>query len=346
MNRRRSAWRARFALAAVLVTACGPVARTAAPSPAGPPQVHHVAIAYDISGRGDGGFNDLAYDGAKQAADAIGAVLAEVTAKPDDTDDDRTERLKLLASSGYDAIIGVGFTYAGPMQTVAPDFPNARFAIVDDGTVDAPNVYDILFEEQEGSFLVGAAAALKTRTNVVGFIGAVQIPLIQKFEAGFTAGVHAVNPGAAVQVTYLSQPPDYSGFGDPPHGKEAALGMYENGVDVIFAAAGGSGAGVHEAAAATGNWSIGVDADEYQLEPEGIRDHILTSMLKNANVGTAAFVEAAAGFSFTSGVHTFGLANGGVGYATSGGFVDDIRDRLDALAADIVAGRITVPTTP
>jgi basic membrane protein A len=319
---------------------------TSGPSPAGPPQVHRIAIAYDISGRGDGGFNDIAYNGAKQAADELEVELKEVTAKLDDTDDDRAERLRLLASSGYDAIIGVGFTYAGPMQTVAAEFPAVRFAIVDDGTVDAPNVWDILFAEHEGSFLVGVAAGLKTETGHVGFIGAVQLPLLQKFEAGFTAGARHANPDVEIQVTYLSQPPDYSGFGDPPHGKEAALGMYDNGVDVIFAAAGGSGSGVHEAAAETGSWSIGVDADEYKLAPEAVRDHILTSMLKNSNVGTYAFVMEAAGFSFTPGIHTFGLANGGVGYATSGGFIDDIRAQLDADAAEIVAGTIVVPETP
>ncbi len=317
-----------------------------APSPAGPPQVHKIAIAYDISGRGDGGFNDIAYNGAKQAAVGLGIELKEVTARPDDTDDDRAERLRLLARSGYDAIIAVGFTYAGPLQTVAAEFPSTKFAIVDDGTVDAPNVEGILFAEQEGSFLVGVAAGLKTTTGTVGFIGAVQIPLLQKFEAGFTAGVHAANPAAKVQVTYLSQPPDYSGFGDPPHGKEAALGMYDNGVDIIFAAAGGSGSGVHEAAAQAGHWSIGVDADEYVLAPEGIRDHILTSMLKNANVATHEFVTQAAGFAFNPGVHTFGLANGGIGYATSGGFIDDIKAQLDAYGAKIVAGTIVVPETP
>jgi basic membrane protein A and related proteins len=351
-----------LATAATLLAACagpavtpGSLAPTATPTlpPSATPAptrtpglVQKVAVAYDISGRGDGGFNDIAYNGAKQAADELGVELKEVTAKLDDTDDDRAERLRLLAGAGYDAIIGVGFTYAGPMQTVAAEFPATHFAIVDDGTVDAPNVEDILFAEHEGSFLVGAAAGLKTTTNNVGFIGAVQIPLLQKFEAGYTAGVRAANPAAKVQVTYLSQPPDYSGFGDPPHGKEAALGMYDNGVDVIFAAAGGSGAGVHEAAADTGHWSIGVDADEYKLEPATIRGHILTSMLKNSNVGTYQFITSASDGTFTPGIHTFGLANGGVGYATSGGFVDDIKSKLDAYAAEIVAGSIVVPQTP
>ncbi|MEO7229484.1 MAG: BMP family ABC transporter substrate-binding protein, partial [Candidatus Limnocylindrales bacterium] len=251
MHLRRFARSVAMTTGLLVLTGC--VASPPAPSSVGPQRVHRIAIAYDISGRGDGGFNDIAYAGAKQAADELGVELKEVTAKLDDTDDDRAERLRLLAGAGFDAIIGVGFTYAGPMQLVAAEFPDARFAIVDDGTVEAPNVYDIVFAEEEGSFLVGAAAGLTTSTGRVGFIGAVQIPLIQKFEAGFVAGVQAANPGAAVQSTYLSQPPDYSGFGDPPHGREAALGMYDNGVDVIFAAAGGSGAGVHEAASMAGH---------------------------------------------------------------------------------------------
>jgi len=343
-----------------LVAACAGVATSASPGPASPTSiiptknplalptwaVTKIAVAYDISGRGDGGFNDLAYNGAKRAAEELRAEIKEVTARLDDTDDDRAERLRLLAGAGYEAIIGVGFTYAGAMQAVAAEYPDVRFAIVDDGTVSAPNVEGILFAEHEGSFLVGAAAGLTTMTGVVGFIGAVQIPLIQKFEAGYTAGVKHANVGATVQVTYLSQPPDYSGFGDPPHGREAALGMYDNGVDVIFAAAGGSGAGVHEAAAQTGHWSIGVDADEYLLAPETVKGHILTSMLKNANVGTYQFVMSVARGSFAAGNQMFGLANGGVGYAISGGFIDDIATKLDAYAADIVAGRIVVPEAP
>ncbi|MBI2763371.1 MAG: BMP family ABC transporter substrate-binding protein [Chloroflexi bacterium] len=346
---------------ALLVGACGP--QQAAPSDLGPSpgppvlptknpvplpnaSITKIAVAFDISGRGDGGFNDIAYDGARQAADELGAELREVTAKLDDTDDDRAERLRLLAGADYDPIIAVGFTYAAPLQIVAAEFPAVHFGIVDDATVNAPNVEGITFAEQEGSFLVGAAAGLKTKTKAVGFIGAVQLPLLQKFEAGYTAGVRAANPDATVEVTYLSQPPDYSGFGDPPHGREAALGMYDNGVDIIFAAAGGSGSGVHEAAASSNHWSIGVDADEYTLAPESVRDHILTSMLKNANVGTYTFVMSVARGTFVAGNQTFGLANGGVGYSTSGGFVADIKTKLDAFAAQIIAGTISVPETP
>ena len=334
---------------AVSVVLAGCVGRgSATPPPRTPPPgaVTKVAVAYDISGRGDGGFNDIAYNGAMQAANELGAELREVTARLDDTDDDRAERLRLLAAAGHEAVIAVGFTYAIPLEVVAAEFPDVRFAIVDDGTVSSPNVQGILFAEHEGSFLVGAAAGLTTTTDEVGFIGAVQLPLLQKFEAGFNAGAKHANPEVGVAVTYLSQPPDYSGFGDPPHGREAALGMYDNGADVIFAAAGGSGAGVHEAAAETGSWSIGVDADEYLLAPEAVRDHILTSMLKNANVGTYRFVISVADGTFAAGNATYGLANGGVGYATSGGFVDAISDVLDGYAAAIAAGEITVPETP
>jgi basic membrane protein A len=340
------------ALGSVLLAGCAQSAATISPSPGGStpsapaPLVTKIAVAYDISGRGDGGFNDLAYNGAKQAADELHAELREVTAKLDDTDDDRAERLRLLADAGYGAIIAVGFTYAVPLGTVAAEFPGVRFAIVDDGTVEAPNVQGILFAEHEGSFLVGAAAGLQTAGNRVGFIGAVNIPLLQRFEAGYSAGVQHANPAATVEVAYLTQPPDYSGFGDPPRGREAALGMYDNGIDVIFAAAGGSGAGVHEAAAEADRWSIGVDADEYRLAPAAVRDHILTSMLKNANVGTYAFAMSVADGTFAAGNRTFGLANGGVGYSRSGGFVDDIGAQLDGYAADIVAGKILVPETP
>ncbi len=338
-----------WVVGALVAAACG---GPAAPAPsflgtvAPPARVQQVAVAYDLSGRGDGGFNDIAYNGAKQAADELGVEITEVTAKLDDTDDDRAERLRLLAAAGFDPIIGVGFTYAVPMQIVAAEFPNVHFGIVDDATVVAPNVQGINFSEHEGSFLVGAAAGLTSETGIVGFIGAVKIPLLQKFEAGYVAGASAANPSIEVQVTYLSQPPDYSGFGDPPHGREAALGMYDNGVDVIFAAAGGSGSGVHEAAALSGNWSIGVDADEYLIAPEAVRSHILTSMLKNANVGTYQIVMSVAAGTFVAGNLTFGLANGGVGYAQSGGFVSDVKAQLDAFAAQISAGTIVVPEAP
>ena len=338
-------WRKRlpaFGLAAVLVlAACS--GGTATPRPDTPDKL---AIAYDLAGRGSGGFNDLAYEGARRAAEELGAELVEITAKASDTDADREERLRLLAEEGFNPIIGVGFTYAGSLAKVAPLYPDTWFGIVDDGTVVAPNVTGILFTEEQGSFLVGVAAALRSETGKVGFVGAVQIPLLQKFEAGFTAGVTAARPEAGVQVVYLSQPPDYAGFSDPAKGKEAALGMFDAGADVVFAAAGDSGIGVIAAAKESGNWAIGVDADQYQTSDPAVRDAILTSMLKRADVGTYAFVMNVAAGTAVAGNDTFDLARDGVGYATSGGFIDDLMDEIDAWGARIESGEIVVPATP
>lgn len=313
------------------------------PNPAG---VTKVAIAYDLGGRGSSGFNYLAWDGARRAAEALGAELKEVTARESDTDQDRIERLTLLADAGYNPIIGVGFTYAPALDKVAPKYPTTRFAIVDDDTVSQPNVTAILFHEEEGSFLVGVAAALTSTSHKVGFVGAVQIPLLEKFQAGFVAGVKAADPAATIQVAYLSQPPDYAGFSDPGRAREAALGMFDSGADVVFAAAGDSGVGVIRAAKERGRWAIGVDADQYVTSDPAIRDAVLTSMLKKADVGTYTFtVEVAAGTA-KGGTQAFDLAHGGVGYATSGGFIDGIRGKIDAFAAKISSGAIAVPSAP
>jgi basic membrane protein A and related proteins len=324
-------------------------AQAASPPPGLAPrgaEVARVAVAYDLSGRGDGGFNDIAYNGAARAAQELGAELLEVTAKLDDTDVEREERLRLLADAGYNPIIGVGFTYAEPMRTVAADFPDTFFAIVDDASIVGPNIATITFKEHEGSFLVGVAAGLRTQTGRVGFVGAVPVPLIQRFEAGYAAGARAVRPDIVVDTAYLSEPPDYSGFGDPAMGREATLGLVDAGADIVFQAAGGSGQGVIEAAAATDTWAIGVDADMYLQAPEGLREHILTSMLKNADVGTYAFVRSVADGTFLPGHRDHGIAEGGVGYTTSGGFIDDLVPVIESWAARIASGAIVVPEVP
>ena len=335
---------------AALASALGvPPSRLSAQSPSVEPTgsaVARIAVAYDLSGRGDGGFNDITYAGVERAARELGAELQEVTARLDDTDVEREERLRLLAETGFNPIIAVGFTYAGPLTRVAAEFPDTVFAIVDDATVQAPNVAAITTREQEGAFLVGVAAALTSRTGGVGFVGAVAVPTLQRFEAGFVAGAQAVDPDITVQVAYLSQPPDFSGFADPGRAKETALGMIDAGADVVFAAAGGSGQGVYEAAAATGTWAIGVDADMYLLVDEALRPSILTSMLKHADVGTYRFVLSVADGTFEPGHYDLGIAEGAVGYATSGGFLDGIRDQIDAYAARVASGDIVVPDTP
>jgi basic membrane protein A len=316
-------------------------------SPASLPDlVPRIAIVYDLGGRGSAGFNELAWEGTKRAADVFGAELKEVTAGPDDTDADREERLRELADDGYYPIFAVGSTYAAAVANVAPDYPGMWFGIVDDGTVDAPNVIGIQFNEEQGSFLVGAAAALTSKTGNVGFVGAVKNPLVQKFEAGFTAGARAANPDVTVQVAYLSRPPDDAGFSDPAKARKAALRMYDAGADVIFAAAGDSGNGVIQAAHDRGLWAIGVDSDQYLTSDPSVRDAILTSMLKRADVGTYIIAMEVANSVPKDGNNVFGLDRDGVGYATSGGFVEPIRAQLDAFAARIASGEIRVPTTP
>ncbi len=303
------------------------------------------AVAYDLAGRGDGGFNDLAYNGVAQAADELGIEMTEVTAKAEDTDQDRADRLRLLADSGHNPIVAVGFTYAGPVAEVASEYPEVWFGIVDDATVESPNVSGLVFAEEEGSFLVGVVAALESETGHVGFIGGVNVPLIVKFEAGYIAGAKAVNPDIEIRSTYLSQPPDFSGFNDPAKGKEAAKGMFDAGADIVYAAAGGSGGGLFEAATEDGYLAIGVDADQYHTAAPEVRDVIMTSMLKNVNVATHSFVTQVADGSVQAGVNLFDLEAGGVGYSTSGGLIDHIVGEVDAYADQIMSGEIAVPTT-
>jgi basic membrane protein A len=352
-------WQRRLPLA---FTACGLLAvvaidavmgspSTGQPSPtpwaanlSGP--VPRIGIVYDLDGRGSVGLNELAWEGAKRAADEFDAELKEMTAKPNDTEADREQRLTELADANYYPIIAIGSTYAGPLAKVAPRYPGTWFVIVDDGTVDAPNVIGLQFNVEQGSFLVGAAAALTSKTGKVGFIGAVQIPLFQKFEAGFTAGARAANPHVEVQVAYLSRPPDYAAFSDPAKAREAALGMYDAGADVIFGAAGDSGSGVIKAAYDRGLWAIGVDSDQHRTSDPSVRGAILTSMLKRADVGTYTITMEVANGVPKDGNNVFGLDRSGVGYATSGGFVDPIKAQLDAFAARIASGKIVVPTTP
>lgn len=307
-----------------------------------------IGIAYDLGGRSQPGFNQLAYIGAKAFADKHkGTKIIELQASLSDTDDIRAERLRLEAKAGANPIVAVGFTYAASLTKVAKEYPKVKFGIVDDGSVSAANVEGILFKEQEGSFLVGAIAALKSKTGNIGFIGGVKVPLIQKFEAGYIAGAKQINPKITVQSTYISLPPDFSGFNDPAKGHEAALGMFQNGADVIYSAAGGTGGGAHKAAFEQGKWSIGVDADEATYPSnKAYKSIIITSMLKRVDVGVLSFVSDIAAGKFKAGNHTFGLSNGGVGYSLTGGKVNDVKAQIDALAKKIAAGSIVVPETP
>lgn len=174
-----------------------------------------VGLAYDVGGRGDQSFNDAAAAGLDKAKAELNLAEArELSAGPGETDAQKEERLRLLASSGYNPIIAVGFAYSGALGKVAKEFPDVKFAIVDDA-VEGSNITNLLFAEHEGSFLVGAAAALKSEKNNIGFIGGVRTPLIEKFQAGYEAGAKSVKPDIKIQSDYLTDPPDFNGFNDP-----------------------------------------------------------------------------------------------------------------------------------
>ena len=305
-----------------------------------------VGLAYDIGGRGDQSFNDSAAAGLDRAASELGLEEPEeLEAADGETDADKEERLRLLADGDYNPIIAVGFAYSAPLTAVAPDYPDTRFAIIDDASAKGDNIANLIFAEEEGSFLVGAAAALKSTTGNIGFVGGVETPLIKKFEAGYAAGAKAVNPTIKIQAQYLTQVPDFSGFGDPAKGKTAAQGMYDAGADVVYQAAGGSGGGVFEAASESGTKAIGVDSDQYNTADPAVREVIITSMLKKVDVAVSDFLTSVSEDNFTAGELVYDLAKDGVGYSTTGGKIDDIVPQLDAFKAQIISGEITVPTS-
>lgn len=310
-----------------------------------------VGMAYDLGGRGDQSFNDSAAAGLDQAAEELGIEAEEL--EPDEGGENRQELLQLLCDQGTNLIIAVGFLYSESVGAVAENCPDSTFAVVDDAANDLPNLANLTFAEEQGSFLVGAAAALTTQTDHVGFIGGVNIELIQKFQAGYEAGVAAIDPAITVDVEYLTEPPDFDGFNAPDRGREVATSMYEGGADIVYAAAGGSGGGVFEAAVTAREggddvWAIGVDSDQYNTADPAVQDVILTSMLKQVNVAVYNTIAAAAAGEEVGGQNTvFDLSVEGVDYATSGDFLsEDTIAQLEDLKAQIIGGEIEVPTIP
>ena len=343
--------------------ATGTTAATGATGETAPPGADiTVGLVYDIGGRGDLSFNDSAAAGLDQATQEFGVQVQEL--EPNQGGTNRAELLDLLASQGTNVIIGVGFLFAETVCAAGNKFADVNFGDIDGfinkdtanckGAHDLTaedNVASLLFAEEQGSFLVGAAAALKSTTGHVGFIGGVDIDLIHKFEAGFVAGAKQINPDITVDIKYITQPPDFAGFNDPAKAKEIAASMFEGGADVVYHAAGGSGLGLFEAAkeysdtSGTHVWAIGVDSDQYQTAPADLQPYILTSMLKRVDVAVYETIKAQVDGAFAGGYVTFDLARDGVGYSTSGGFLDDIATQLEDLKAQIIDGSIVVPTS-
>jgi basic membrane protein A len=309
-----------------------------------------VGLAYDIGGRGDASFNDAAATGLERAISELGLQkgnTSETSAAPNESEDAAAGRLRQLVSGGFNPIIAVGFKYANAVKTVATENPNVKFGIVDDDTVTLPNVTPLVFAEEQGSFLVGAAAALKTTSCSIGFVGGVETPLIQKFQAGYQQGAKAVAPNIRIDVRYISPAGDFSGFNDPTKATEITKGQLDGGSDVIYHAAGASGQGVFQAVKAANKLAIGVDGDQYNSpQLADVRDVIMTSMLKRVDVAVYDYINAVAAGDTSTLPKRFDLKVDGVGYSTSGGKVDDIKGDLDAYKSAIINGAVTVSSTP
>lgn len=310
-------------------------------------KIQKVGLVFDIGGRGDQSFNDASASGLDRAKKEFRLNVQEL--EPSKGGENREQLLRLMAGQDFGLIYAVGFAFADSVKAVAASYPDVKFAQID-SVVDLPNVTSLTFAEQEGSYLVGAAAALKSQTKNIGFIGGVEVPLIQKFEAGYVAGAKAIDPNITVQVKYITQPPDFAGFADAAKGKEIGKAMYGEGADVVYHAAGGSGAGLFDAAVEAGDnrWVIGVDSDQYLTASAAQKPHILTSMIKRVEVSvyntTKDFVDG----TFTPGEKVFNLKVDGVGYATSNGaaLTPEIQTKLESLKAQIISGAIKVPSVP
>ena len=329
-------------------TAAAP-ATTASPAAEPAMEPTSVGLVFDLGGRGDLSFNDAAAAGLDRANEDFNLDAQE--ASPNDDGSNREAILQLQADRA-ELVLGIGFLFADSLGKVAADNPDTNFAIIDGFIEDATdNIVMLLFAEHEGSFLVGAAAALKSQTGTIGYIGGVNIPTLNRFEAGYIAGARAVNPDIEILSQYLSEPPDFSGFGDPAAAQVLAQSFYEQGADIIYHAAGGSGNGLFAAAkefsetSGSKVWAIGVDSDQWMTSDASLRPYILTSMLKRVDVAVYQSINAVVDDNFVGGVRTFSLVDDGVGYSTSGGFVDDIADQLEDYKQQIIDGDIVVPAT-
>ncbi|MFF3739510.1 BMP family protein [Streptomyces sp. NPDC002566] len=307
-----------------------------------------VGLAYDIGGKGDQSFNDAAFAGFQKADKEFGIGGRDVEPQDGESEADKVQRLTQLAKEGYNPVIGVGYIYAPAVKEVSAKFPNTTFGIIDDETVQAKNVADLVFHEEQASYLAGVAAAKATKKAHIGFIGGVDIPLIHKFEAGYVQGAKSVNPNIKIESQYLTETPQEGGFSSPDKGKAGASGQIEAGADVIYHAAGLSGQGVISEAAAKKVWAIGVDSDQYnQSSLAAYKDFILGSALKN--VGGAVYDLAKSVYEGKplSGVVRGSLSNDGVGFADTNPkykALTDVVAAVDKAKKDIVDGKVKVAT--
>ena len=292
------------------------------------------AILFDLGGKFDKSFNESAYNGAERWATETGGSYAEVEIQ---SDAQREQAIRRFAESGANPIVMAGFSWATPLAEVAADYPETKFTIID-MVVDAPNVRSVVFSEEQGSYLVGMAAALSSKTGTVGFIGGMDIPLIRNFACGYAQGAKAANADVTVISNMTGTTP--AAWNDPVKGSELALAQKSQGADVVYAAAGGTGVGVLQTAADNEMLSIGVDSNQNYLHP----GKVLTSMMKR--VDNAVYDAFTAGADLETGFNVMGLANGGVGYAMDDNnaalFTPEMTAAIEAAQASIIDGSIEV----
>ncbi|TNC51884.1 BMP family ABC transporter substrate-binding protein [Rubellimicrobium rubrum] len=292
------------------------------------------AVIFDLGGKFDKSFNESAFTGAQRWAEETGGTYAEfeLTAEPQ-----REQAIRRFAEQGYNPIIMVGFMSATPLGEIAPDYPDTKFVIVD-AVVEQPNVRSVVFNEHEGSYLVGLLAGLASESGTVGFVGGMDIPLIRKFGCGYAQGVKAANADATVIANFTGTTP--AAWNDPARGAELALAQIGQGADVVYAAAGATGVGVLQTAADQDIKSIGVDSNQNYLHP----GEVLTSMIKR--VDNAVYDAMTAGEAVETGVQVMGVANEGVGFALDEFNQDlitpEMKTAVDEAAAQIASGALQV----
>ncbi|MGJ8585304.1 MAG: BMP family lipoprotein [Marinosulfonomonas sp.] len=293
------------------------------------------AIVFDLGGKFDKSFNEAAFTGASRWAEETGGSFREIELT---SEAQREQALRRFAEAGNNPIVVTGFGFATPLDTVAPDYPDTKFAVIDVNWLDQPNVRGVGFAEHEGSYLVGVAAALASKTGTVSFVGGMDIPLIQAFGCGYAQGVKATNPDATVIQNMTGTTP--AAWNDPVKGAELTKAQIGQGSDVVYAAAGGTGVGVLQTAADEGIYSIGVDSNQNYLHPGSV----LTSMLKR--VDNAVYEAFSQGDNLETGNYVMNVASGGIDYALDENnteiFTDEIKTAVDAAKAGIIDGSITV----
>jgi basic membrane protein A len=310
----------------------------AATAPAGRAQTQEFvpAIVFDMGGQFDKSFNEAAYSGAERFKKETGIAYREFEVT---NEAQREQALRTMARRGSPIVVGIGFGQATGLDKVAREFPSLKFAIVD-AVVELPNVQSIVFKEHEGSFLVGMAAAMASKTGKIGFVGGMDIPLIRRFAVGYVEGAKYINPKIEIYQNMTGTTP--AAWNDPTRGGELARSQFDRGADVVYAAAGATGLGVLQAAKDRGRLAVGVDSNQNHIQP----GTVLTSMIKRVDLAIYQAFKTAKDGTWKPGVRSLGVAEGGVGYAIDqynrALITPEMEKRLEQARADIVAGKIKV----